>query len=117
MIGLFEPLGDGVEDVLSFRDDLGTLEGRRWTRFSWTLPADELEPCWWIANATEEDKGKPPRLLSRSLACLRLELNANRVATSAHRRPMCPIRSRMLALTGVNLWHDALLGPRGFAGC
>ena len=39
-----------------------------------------------MVNAAEEDRTKSPRLLSRSLACLRLELNQTRCATSSKLR-------------------------------
>ena len=44
--------------------------------------AVQTDFCWWVVNAAEEDRSKPPSLLSRSLACLRLELNQTRCATS-----------------------------------
>ena len=48
--------------------------------------AFKTDPCWWVVNAAEEDRSKPPSLLSRSLACLRLELNQTRCATSSKLR-------------------------------
>ena len=46
----------------------------------------ETDACFWIVHAASEDKSKPPSLLSRSLGCLRLELNQTRCATSAKLR-------------------------------
>ena len=37
----------------------------------------------FLANAAEEDRSKAPKLLHRSLACLRIELGQSRIATSA----------------------------------
>jgi len=37
----------------------------------------------FLVNAAEEDRGKAPKLLCRSLACLRIELGQSRIATSA----------------------------------
>ena len=46
----------------------------------------QTDACWWIVNASEEDQTQSPSLLYRSLACLRLELNHTRCATSAKLR-------------------------------
>ena len=72
-------------DVADFREDMGTLEQRRWDKLEWAAPVDETTPCWWLVNPTDE-KTNPPRLLSRSLVCLRLELSATRCATSVKLR-------------------------------
>ena len=64
-------------EVADFREDPGTLEQRRWVKLDWTMPEDETKPCWWIVNPNDE-KTNPPRLLSRSLVCLHLELSATR---------------------------------------
>ena len=50
------------------------------------MPANETLAFWWLINAAEMDKSKAPSLLSRSLACLRLELQASRCATSSKLR-------------------------------
>ena len=65
-------------DVADFREDMGTLEQRRWDKLERSAPADETTPCWWLMNPMEE-KTNAPRLLSRSLVCLRLELSATRL--------------------------------------
>jgi hypothetical protein len=67
------------EDVLRLREDPGKIADSRWEEVSWRQPPDEAAPCWWITNKDELEK--PPRFLSRSLACLRLELQHARVAT------------------------------------
>ena len=72
-------------DVADFREDMGTLEQRRWDKLEWSAPADETTPCWWLVNPMDE-KTNAPRLLSRSLVCLRLELSATRCATSVKLR-------------------------------
>ena len=78
----YDVLGVAPDDVIAdYRDDTGTLEQRRWTKIKWGVPEDETTPCWWIVNPCDV-ASKPPRLLSRSLVCLRLELNAKRCATS-----------------------------------
>ena len=69
-------------DVADFREDPGTLEQRRWKKLEWSAPADETTPCWWLVNPRDEITNSP-RLLSRSVVCLRLELNATRYATSS----------------------------------
>ena len=38
--------------------------------------------CWWVANACEADKTQPAKLVCRSIAVLRLELQQNRVAST-----------------------------------
>ena len=68
-------------DITDFRDDPGILQQCRWTKIKWEVPEDETAPCWWIVNPCDAAT-KPPRLLSRSLVCLRLELNVKRCATS-----------------------------------
>ena len=40
-------------------------------------------PCWWLTNPHDEDHTQPPKLLSRSLATLRLELGQQRLATTS----------------------------------
>ena len=78
----YNVLGTAPEgDVADFREDLGTLQQQRWKKLDWKMPDDESKPCWWIVNRLE-DKTETPRLLSRSLLCLRLELAANRCASS-----------------------------------
>ena len=39
--------------------------------------------CWWLTNPHDEERTHPPKLLSRSLATLRLELQQQRLATTA----------------------------------
>ena len=78
----YDVLGTATEDdVADFREDLGTLQQQRWKKLDWKMPDDEAKPCWWIVNRSE-DKMEAPRLLSRSLLCLRLELAADRCASS-----------------------------------
>jgi hypothetical protein len=73
-------------EVLALRENPGTLAERCWDAVSWLTPPDEAAPCWWLSNAAEADTSLPPRLLSRSLACLRLELRHARCATTAKLR-------------------------------
>ena len=37
-------------DVADFREDMGTLEQRRWDKLEWSAPVDETTPCWWLVN-------------------------------------------------------------------
>ena len=66
-----------------FREDVGTLHDERWKTLTWRKPDKESGPCWWLVNPCDEDRTQPPKLLSRSLACLRLELQEQRVATTS----------------------------------
>ena len=74
---------------------LGVLQGPRKTlvKFGRNKPEKETVPCWWLVNATEPDKSKPPSLLCRSLACLTLELNQSKCATSVKLRTCYDNRS------------------------
>ena len=82
----YDVLGCGAEaDVLQLREEPGTLADGRWLGMSWSLPPDEASPCWWLVNPSD-DVTKSPKLLSRSLVCLRLELHHSRIATSAKLR-------------------------------
>ena len=72
--------------LAQLREEPGSLAERRWDKLVWSMPEKETDACVWIVNATDEDKSKPPSLLSRSLGCLRLELNHTRCATSAKLR-------------------------------
>ena len=74
------------EDVQAFRDDLGTLESHHWDRYDWTKPVDETSACWWVANLSDVDKKQAVKLVCRSLACLRLELQILRCANSVKLR-------------------------------
>ena len=67
----------------AFGEESGALHDKRWEKLVWSRPAKETTPCWWLVNAVEEDKTKPPSLLSRSLAGIWLELNASRCVTNA----------------------------------
>jgi hypothetical protein len=43
----FDVLGVAPEEQLvAFKEDLGTLADQKWSAISWTLPADEASPCW-----------------------------------------------------------------------
>ena len=50
---------------------------------SWRKPDKESVPCWWLTNPHDEDRTHTPKLLSRSLATLRLELEQQRLATTS----------------------------------
>ena len=83
----YDVLGKATEaDVATLKDNLGTLQERFWERCQWTRPATETESCWWIANASEVDRSQRLKLVCKSLAVLRLELQAKRCATSAKLR-------------------------------
>ena len=53
----------------------------------------ETDSCFWLVNATEPDKTKPPSVACRSLACLRLELERNKTASSVKLRTAYDNRS------------------------
>ena len=69
-------------DLELLRTDAGTLEERRWRELEWEQPMDEACSCWWVANAYETDKSQATKLVCRSLAVLRLELQQNRIAST-----------------------------------
>ena len=69
-------------DLETFRADPGLLSERRWKELEWVQPADESCACWFVANAHEPDRTQPVKLISRSLAILRLELQQSRVAST-----------------------------------
>ena len=71
------------KDFAEFREDIGTLHDERWKCLKWKRPDKESSPCWWLTNPHEEDRSQPLRLLSRSLATLRLELGQQRLATTS----------------------------------
>ena len=49
------------------------------------LPTVSLD-LRFLTNAAEADRSKAPKLLCRALACLRIELGQNRIATSAKQK-------------------------------
>ena len=74
---------DPHKSFAEFREDLGCLHDERWKCLTWRQPDKESSPCWWLVNRHDEDRTQPPKLVSRSLACLRLELQQQRVATTS----------------------------------
>jgi hypothetical protein len=83
----YDVLGCGSDaDILQLREEPGTLAERRWCQIAWTMPPDEAHSCWFLVNPAEPDVAKPPKLLCRSLTCVRLELQNARVASSAKLR-------------------------------
>lgn len=68
------------------RGVLGALGDRFWEKCTWARPADRSASCWWVANASEDDKSHTINLKWRSLACHRLELQASRLATTGNLR-------------------------------
>ena len=74
---------DDAEKWAELRSDIGTLFDERWKQLSWRKPDKESAPCWWLTNPHDEDRSHAPKLLSRSLATLRLELEQQRLATTA----------------------------------
>ena len=97
--------------LTEFRSEPGTLAQKRWEALTWSMPEKETDACWWITNACAEDASQEPSLLSRSLACLRLELNLTRCATSAKLRQCVESRSDDNAkavdvlLNNLHLWR------------
>ena len=82
----FDVLGVALElEISEFRNDPGTMVEKRWRQLHWDMPTAEVAPCWWLTNPTD-DASAPPKLLCRSLVCLRLELNQARCASSAKLR-------------------------------
>ena len=82
----FDVLGIAPElSIAELREDPGTLADKRWTQIQWNMPEKETESCWWLTNR-KDDPTKPPIFLCRSLSCLRLELNQERVASSTKLR-------------------------------
>ena len=66
-----------------FRESPGALEERLWKRYNWEFtPENETCSCWWVANLENEDQTVDAKLICRSLACVRMELCAARLATS-----------------------------------
>ena len=117
--------GDEPEKSFAeFREDMGTLKDERWKCLTWRRPEKESTKCWWIVNPCEEDRMQPPKLLSRSLACLRLELNEQRTATTAkvlherETRSAQNLRAAEVIHSNLNIWRlvggpdlEALLTP------
>ena len=82
----WDVLGTGDEAAIaSYRNDPGTLADKKWLQLTWEMPKKETAPCWWLVN-TRAVATTQPNLLCRSLACVRLELNASRVASSTELR-------------------------------
>ena len=69
-----------------YLDDPGELSQMRWRELRWRVPEKETQPCWWIVNASNEDRSEAPKFLARSVAALRLELAQNRIASSIKER-------------------------------
>ena len=72
--------------LAQYLNEPGTLEEERWETLHWEEPEKETIPCWWIVNKGDPDKKKPPSLLARSLALVRVELSHNRVASTSKLR-------------------------------
>ena len=77
---------DNVLAHVRYLDDPGELLQMRWRELRWRLPKKETQPCWWIVNASNEDRSQAPKFLARSVATLRLELAQNRIASSIKER-------------------------------
>ena len=69
-----------------YLNEPGALEEERWETLHWEEPEKETIPCWWIVNKDDPDKKKPPTLLARSIALVRIELCHNRVALTSKLR-------------------------------
>jgi hypothetical protein len=82
----FDVLGVAPEvSIAELREDPGTLADQRWSQLEWQMPEKETDPCWWLTN-TKDEPSKRPSFLCRSLACMTLELNQNRVASTTKLR-------------------------------
>ena len=77
---------DAVLAHVRYLDDPGELSQMRWRELRWRLPEKETQPCWWIVNASNENRSEAPKFLARSVAALRLELAQNRIASSIKER-------------------------------
>ena len=77
---------DNVPAHVRYLDEPGELSQMRWRELRWRLPEKETQPCWWIVNASNEDRSQAPKFLARSVATLRLELAQNRIASSIKER-------------------------------
>ena len=77
---------DNVLAHVRYLDDPGEILQMRWRELRWRLPKKETQPCWWIVNASNEDRSQAPKFLARSVATLRLELAQNRIASSIKER-------------------------------
>ena len=79
-------LGEIPPDVVdAFLQDPGTLKEEKWKSMvvphaRW--PEHEASKCWWLTNAFAPDEEEKPKLMPRSLTCLRIELGQHRVATA-----------------------------------
>ena len=115
---------DDNEKWAELRADVGSLSDERWTQLSWRKPDKESAPCWWLTNPHDEDRTHPPKLLSRSLATLRLELQQQRLATTSkilrerEARGEQNARAAEVLLSNEKIWRlvggpdpEALLAP------
>ena len=99
----WDVLGAGDEGAIAtLRGDPGTLSDKKWLSISWKMPPKETAPCWWLVNPHGEET-KPPSFLCRSLACIRLELKSNRVASATSLRQTYERRSEDNAKAAVVL--------------
>ena len=80
---------------------------------AWKKPQKETEACFWLVNATEPDKSKPPSLACRSLACLELELQQSKCATSLKLRKAYDNRSNDNAIAADILRKSRLWAQLG----
>ena len=79
-------------DFTKLLEDPGTIAEKRWLTVKWDMPDKEMTKCWWLANAKDTPTAKP-NFFCRSLAALRLELHATRIATSGKLRKTFEKRS------------------------
>ena len=91
--------------LAQYLDAPGTLEEARWKALLWEEPEKETVPCWWLVNPQEPDKKKPPSLLNRSLALVRIELSQNKVASTSKLRREFEKRTENNS-TAVNILHN-----------
>ena len=89
------------------------MQEERWLKIDWKKPTKETDPCFWLVNKSEPDKTKPPALACRSLACLDLELQQSKCATSLKLRTAYDNRSNDNAIAADILRKSRLWAQLG----
>ena len=86
------------------------MQDQRWLSIAWKKPQKETEACFWLVNAAEPDKSKPPSLACR---CLDLELQQSKCATSLKLRKAYDNRSNDNAIAADILRKSKLWAQLG----
>ena len=68
------------------------------------MPEKEISSCWWLINPKDESTSTPT-LLCRSLTCMTLELNQNRIASTQKIKQTYERRAEQNARV-VEMLHD-----------